>query len=364
MLTVERITDRQTWNQGLAQLPYAHILQTWEWGEFKRITTGWQPVRLAFKQDGAVIGMASIGVRSIAKLLKVMYVSKGAALPYEDPALTAEILAHMERFARTHGAIWLKIDPDVIEGTGIPGDDDERSDDTGTAIKTMLTSRGWRFSADQVQFRNTVIIDVTRSEDDLLASMSQNTRRKVRIAERDGVQIRVGSVEDLPTLYDLYRVTGERDHFLIRPPEYYEKAWKTFIESGLAHPLIAEIDGKPIAMVILFHFAHKCWYFYGASSNESRESMPNYLLQWHAIKWAKANGYAEYDLWGAPNTFVETDSMWGVFAFKRGFRGIVTRHIGAWDYAPYPPLYWAYTEIMPRVIARMRRKSASTAESP
>ncbi len=364
MLTIERITDRLTWNQALAVLPYAHILQTWEWGEFKRITTGWQPIRLAFKQNGVIIGMASVGVRSVAKLLKVMYISKGAALPYEDQALTAEILTHLERFARKQGAIWLKIDPDVIEGTGIPGEDDERSDDTGAAVKAMLTTHGWRFSADQVQFRNTVIIDVTRSEDDLLASMSQNTRRKVRVAERDGVQIRVGTVADLPILYELYRVTGERDHFLIRPPEYYEKAWKTFIESGLAHPLIAELDGKPIAMVILFHFAHKCWYFYGASSSENRDSMPNYLLQWHAIKWAKANGYTHYDMWGAPNEFVETDSMWGVFAFKRGFRGIITRHIGAWDYAPYPPLYWAYTEIMPRVIARMRRKSTSTAESP
>lgn len=363
MLTVERITDRQTWNDTLSRLPYAHILQTWEWGEFKRVTTGWQPIRLAFKRDGVIVGMASVGVRSVAKLLKVMYISKGAALPYDDSALTSEILRHLEKFARSQGAVWLKLDPDVIEATGIPGDEDDQPDATGTAIKTLLNARGWRFSADQVQFRNTVKIDLSRTEDDLLAAMSQNTRRKVRVAEREGVKIRVGSVEDLPILYDLYRVTGERDHFLIRPPEYYEKAWKTFIAAGLAHPLIAELDGKPIAMVILFHFGKTCWYFYGASSNDSRDAMPNYLLQWQAMKWAKSNGYLHYDMWGAPNQFVETDSMWGVFAFKRGFRGTVTRHIGAWDYAPYPLLYRAYTEIMPRVIARMRRRSASTAES-
>ncbi len=201
------------------------------------------------------------------------------------------------------------------------------------------------------------MIDLARSEDELLAAMSQSTRRKVRIAEREGVTVRAGTAADLPILYDLYRVTGARDQFLIRPPEYYEQAWRDFMEAGLAHPLIAEVAGEPVAHVILFHFGRKCWYFYGASANQQRDKMPNYLLQWEAMRWAKARGYALYDLWGAPNVFAESDSMWGVYNFKRGFRGSVTRHVGAWDYAPYPPLYRAYTEIMPRLIARMRRSA-------
>jgi len=116
------------------------------------------------------------------------------------------------------------------------------------------------------------------------------------------------------------------------------------MEAGLAHALIAEFEGKAIAHVILLHFARTCWYFYGASANEERERMPNYLLQWEAMRWAKGQGYAVYDMWGAPDTFDESDSMWGVFEFKRGFPGVVRRHIGAWDYAPYPPLYWGYTQ--------------------
>jgi lipid II:glycine glycyltransferase (peptidoglycan interpeptide bridge formation enzyme) len=147
------------------------------------------------------------------------------------------------------------------------------------------------------------------------------------------VTIRDATLDDLPILYDLYRVTGERDGFLTRPPDYYEKAWRDFMQAGLAHALIAEADGKAIAHVILFHFGRKCWYFYGASSNEERSRMPNYALQWEAMRWAKAQGYALYDMWGAPDDFVETDSMWGVYEFKRGFRGTVVRHVGAWDYA-------------------------------
>lgn len=363
--TVSTITDRDQWNDTLRALPYAHILQTWEWGEFKRATTGWKPIRLAFERDGKTVALASIGVRSVGPL-KVMYVPKGPALDYSDNVLVVDVLRHLQRAARHHRAIWLKIDPDAIAATGVPTNALTDSEDTaidtpnptGQAFMKTLRSHGWTFSPDQVQFRNTIVINLSKTEDELLAGMSQSTRRKIRIGEREGVTVRSGTAADLHILYDLYKITGTRDEFLIRPPEYYEQAWRMFMEAGLAHPLIAEFEGKPIAHVILFHFGKKCWYFYGASSNEQRDKMPNYLLQWRAMQWAKAQGYEQYDLWGAPNVFHESDSMWGVYNFKRGFRGKVTRHVGAWDYVPYPPLYRAYTEIMPRVIARMRRASS------
>jgi peptidoglycan pentaglycine glycine transferase (the first glycine) len=357
LLTVETITDHQTWNDNLRLLPNAHILQTWEWGEFKRETTGWVPLRLAFKRGDSIVAMASVGIRRVGPL-KVMYIPKGPALAYNDSALTAEVLDYLQQLARQQFAVWLKIDPDVIAATGVPNEPDNSPDPTGQSIISMLQTRGWRFSADQVQFRNTITIDLTRTEDELLAAMSQNTRRKVRTAEKKGVTVRAGRTDDLPILYDLYRATGERDHFLTRPAAYYEHEWRYLMDAGLAHPLIAEVDGQPIAHVILFHFGRKCWYFYGASSNTERERMPNYLLQWEAMRWAKAQGYTVYDMWGAPDDFTESDSMWGVYEFKRGFRGTVTRHIGAWDYAPYPPLYTAYTQLWPRVLGWLRGRSA------
>ncbi|MEZ4670452.1 MAG: peptidoglycan bridge formation glycyltransferase FemA/FemB family protein [Anaerolineae bacterium] len=353
-LTPHIITDRDQWNNALRALPYAHILQTWEWGAFKQVTTGWQPTRFAYHQDGKTLAMASVGVRSVGPF-NVMYVPKGPALDYANPQHCAAVLDHLQAFARRSRAIWLKIDPDVISATGLPNTDEDMPDATGQTVLAALRQRGWRFSGDQVQFRNTICMDLTLSEDDLLAAMSQNTRRKVRTAEKKGVTVRAATLDDLPILYDLYRTTGERDHFLIRPPDYYEQAWRSFMANGLAHALIAEAEGRPIAHVILFHFGRKCWYFYGASSNQERERMPNYLLQWEAMRWAKAQGYALYDMWGAPDEFVETDPMWGVYEFKRGFRGVVTRHIGAWDYAPYPPLYGLYSQFWPRVRQLMRR---------
>lgn len=355
-VSVHTITNRDEWNNALRALPYAHVLQTWEWGEFKRLTTGWQPHRFAYKRGDQIVAMASVGVRRIGPL-KVMYSAKGPALAYDDPDLLNFVLDHLQTFARRSLAIWLKIDADVIAATGLPAEPDDHPNPTGQSVLAALTARGWRESADQVQFRNTITIDLTQSEDDLLAAMSQNTRRKVRTAEKKGVTIRAATEDDLPTLYDLYKTTGERDGFLTRPPEYYEQAWRDFMRAGLAHALIAEADGEALAHVILFHFGQKCWYFYGASSNEKRDLMPNYALQWAAIRWAKAHGYRWYDMWGAPDVFDESDSMWGVYEFKRGFRGTVTRYIGAWDYAPYPPLYGLYTSVMPKVIGWMRRRT-------
>ena len=284
----------------------------------------------------------------------MMYVSKGPALDYTDADLLDEVIAELENRARQQQAVWLKIDPDVIHGTGLPHSENDLPDAVGTAVTTRLKQRGWQFSASQVQFRNTIHIDLARSDNDMLMAMSANTRRKIRAAHKKEVTIRAAGLDDLPTLYRLYQVTGQRDGFLIRPFDYYRRAWQTFMRAGLAHAFIAEYQGKAIAQLILFHFGRKCWYFYGASSNEERNRMPNYALQWEAIQWAKSQGYAIYDMWGAPDVFDESDRLWGVYRFKRGFRGQVIRHIGAWDYAPRPLLYRAYAEIMPRLLQMMR----------
>jgi lipid II:glycine glycyltransferase (peptidoglycan interpeptide bridge formation enzyme) len=358
-MRVSEILDRDTWNNTLRTLPYAHILQTWEWGDFKHITTGWKPTRLAFYDgNNQVVAMASILTRRIA-FVRVMYVPKGAVFAYDDDTLTNFVLDYMKQFAKKRLAIWLKIDPDVPLATGLPNTPEDIPAPVGQSLKNRLMATKWRFSDDQVQFRNTLVIDLSQNEETLLAEMSQNTRRKIRTAEKKGVTIKHATLDDLPILYDLYRITGERDLFLTRPPAYYERAWRDFMVADLAHALIAYDGDTPIAHVILFHFGRKCWYFYGASANIARDKMPNYLLQWEAMRWAKSHGYAIYDMWGAPNDFVETDRLWGVYQFKQGFRGEITRHIGAWDYAPYPPLYWAYTQAMPRLMAFIRRRKHS-----
>ncbi len=355
-LTLTPITDRAAWDDALAAFPSAHLLQSWAWGAFKHLTTGWSPLRVALTRAGQTqpVALASIGVRR-AGPLTLMYAPKGPIFDPADHQTAADVLATLEGLARQYRAIALKIDPDIPQATGVPGEPDDTPNPDGLALHQLLTTRGWRISPEQVQFKNTMLIDLTPDEDTLLMRLNQSTRRKIRVAEREGVHVRAANEADLPLLYDLYAETGARDGFLIRPRDYYERAWRDFMRAGLCHPLIAEVNGQAVAHVVLYAFGRTCWYFYGASSNLHRDKMPNYLLQWQAMRWAKARGCTTYDLWGAPDVFDDSDRMWGVYQFKRGFRAQVIRTAGAWDYAPNPLVYAAFSQALPRVRTFIRR---------
>jgi len=124
--------------------------------------------------------------------------------------------------------------------------------------------------------------------------------------------------------------------------------------SPFAHILIAEYQGEAVAALVLLIFRDKAWYMYGMSSSQHREKMPNYLLHWRAIQFLRQIGIKEYDLWGAPDYFEETDPMFGVYRFKVGFGGETIQHIGAWDFVMNPVKYRLYQEILPRYLGLLR----------
>jgi lipid II:glycine glycyltransferase (peptidoglycan interpeptide bridge formation enzyme) len=333
------------WNALAAALPGAHILQSWEWGEIKS-RYGWRAQRLRWEGGRAA---AQVLTRSAGRgLLKVMYAPRGPLLDWNDAALRHRVLDDLQRLAQRERAILLKIDPPLTPLIANSSDG--------------MEGRGWRASPDQVQFRNTVTLDLRRTEDELLAAMKQKTRYNIRLAAKKGVRVRLGATDDFELLYRLYAETSVRDGFVIRPAEYYKDVWGTLMRAGLAQPLIAEVDSTPVAGLVLFTFARTAWYFYGMSRDTHREKMPNHLVQWEAIRWAKARGCTTYDFWGAPDTLTETDSMWGVWKFKEGFGGEFVRGLGAWDYAPSPLLYNLYTTVLPRVLAVMRRRGRAATQ--
>jgi lipid II:glycine glycyltransferase (peptidoglycan interpeptide bridge formation enzyme) len=154
----------------------------------------------------------------------------------------------------------------------------------------------------------------------------------------------------------MYAETSVRDGFVIRSEDYYRQVWGDFHRAGMADLLIAEVDGEPVAGLILFSFGGRAWYLYGMSRDLHRDKMPNYLLQWEAMKQAKARGCRIYDLWGAPDDFNTQDSMWGVYRFKEGLGGQVIRTAGAWDYPARRILYPLYTRLLPAILSWMRRR--------
>lgn len=354
------ITSRAEWHARLADLPAPHLLQTWDWGEFKA-RYGWSPRRFTWERGGQTLAAAAIlrraaGLPTFFRLpSSILYVPKGPLLQWQDAELRRQVLGEIEDLARREKAIFIRMDPDVILGRGIPKTPNDRPDPFGVQVMEELIRRGWRPSSAQVQFRNTIWLDLRRPEAALLAAMKQKTRYNVRLAEKKGVRVRLGGQADLDLLYRLYAETSVRDGFVIRSPGYYLDAWGAFIAASLAQPFIAEVEGEAVAAIIVFHFGSMAAYLYGMSRYAQRDKMPNHLLQWEAIRWAKAQGCPVYDFWGAPDEFNETDRLWGVWRFKEGFGGEVIRTLGAWDYVVAPLPYRLYTHILPRVLDAMRR---------
>lgn len=359
--------DAPAWNACIAALPGAHVLQTGEWGQVKA-QYGWKPLPQVWRDEhgnasaAALVLERTLPVGGFAARLRIHYAPKGPLLDWGNPSLRHRVLDGLADLARRRGAIFIKIDPDVPLGYGVPGEPDARENATGQDVLRELLGRGWILSDEQVQFRNTVLIDLRPDEETLLANMKQKTRYNVRLAERKGVCVRQGTLADLDLLYRMYAETSLRDGFVIRERDYYLNLWSVFMQGNgapLAQPLIAEVDGQPVAAVVLFVFAGTAWYLNGMSSELHREKMPNYLLQWEAIRWSRSIGCHTYNLWGAPDVFNETDSLWGVFRFKEGLGGRVLRTIGAWDLPIRPWVYRLYSQILPRLLDRMRRRGTA-----
>ena len=360
---------QEDWNQLIASLPGRHILQSWEWGESKRIS-GWQASHKVWRDEddqtaaAALILTRAISLKGIEFPLRIMYIPRGPIiLNWEDIPLRTKVLSDLNEIGKQRNVVFIKMDPEVEMGRGVPRE--AGADEISWAQNLIgdLREDGWIPSPEQVQFRNTMLIDLQPELEQLLVNMKQKTRYNVRLAERRGVTVRPGNLPDLDLLFNMYAETSLRDGFTIRNADYYLSLWRDFITAGMAEPLLAEVDGEPVAGVIIFRFGGRAWYMFGMSREAHREKMPNYLLQWEAMVRAKQEGCVSYDLWGAPDEFDEKDPLWGVFRFKAGLGAEVVRFIGAWDLPLNPLMYRTYTQLIPRVLEIMRRRGEEETRS-
>ncbi|GAB4474472.1 MAG: peptidoglycan bridge formation glycyltransferase FemA/FemB family protein [Anaerolineales bacterium] len=386
------------WNRIVASFPQTHVLQTWQWGVVKQ-RFGWKVLHKIWKDEKDILGASQVLKREvrfplIGTMGTLLYVPKGPLVTkWEDLSLVERIVGDLEALAREHKAVMIKIDADIEIARGNGGVDwsecfkakeqnVSRRDallgepNLGEKIVSLLRDRGWIYSREQIQFRNTMVLDLTSTEDELLRRMKQKTRYNIRLAERKGVKVREGTTDDLALLYRMYHETSRRDGFIVRDEEYYTMVWETFLKQRLfpddgnsssnhrenhllsyepfARALIAEYDGEPVAGMVLFIFRDKAWYMYGMSTDRHRDKMPNYLLHWRAIQVLRQLGVRDYDLWGAPDRFDVSDPMYGVYRFKAGFGAEIVQHIGAWDFPLSVVKYRLYQEVLPKYLKLLR----------
>jgi lipid II:glycine glycyltransferase (peptidoglycan interpeptide bridge formation enzyme) len=331
--------EREIFNNFIASVPKGHILQSYEWGEIKA-KTGWQPLRMIIEETGKPIAAISILKRIIPGIKKaIFYAPRGPVLDIENKDVFDFLLTEVKKLAKQHNAIFLKIDPDV------PNEN--------KAFKELLLSRGFRTAEkgegfEGIQPKFVFRLDITPDLETLLANMHSKTRYNIRLAERKGVTIKTKcSKSDLKNFYDILLETCERDNFLVRSYGYFEDMWDYLVERGYAKLFMAEYAGQYVAGTLAFIFGKKAWYIYGASSNSYRNVMPNYLLQWTMIKWAKENGCTLYDFRGVPGDLTEENPLYGLFKFKKGFNGVYTQFVGEFDLVYAPFSYWLWHTVEP-----------------
>lgn len=341
--------DFETWKRFVSAHSEMHVLQTAEWGELKA-DFGWDVVRL-------ISGAAGVQIlfRKLPLGFTVAYLPKPVVSGQYYPTgtmsvISEELWAEIDVVCRKKRAIFLKIEPDYWEDQPVTFNLQPSNLPT---LNPRTPHPALRTSLYNIQPPRTIVISLEGSEDDILARMKQKCRYNVRLAEKKGVTVRAW--DDLDGFHRLMQVTGGRDGFGVHSLEYYRKAYQLFHPVGLAELLVAEFEGKPLAALMVFAVGTRSWYLYGASNDEERNRMPTYLLQWEAIRWARAHGCTEYDLWGAPDADEATleaefesrhDGLWGVYRFKRGFGGEVKRAAQALDKVYMPLLYQIYLKWM------------------
>ena len=232
----------------------------------------------------------------------------------------------------------------------------------GELAASALEEAGFRSSPQTVQPRSTTWVDLTGSEEEIRARMKSKFRYNIGLALRKGIIVREGTREDLPAFGRLMEKTGQRDVFALHSADYYQLAYDLFSEIDACKLLLATYQDQVLAGLVVFAYAGRAWYMYGASSNQERNRMPNHALQWAAISWARQQGCHAYDLWGIPDEVGQTpdrfeqtvtdrrDGLWGVYRFKQGFGGEVIRYVGAYDYIYAPLRYQLY-----QLALRLRR---------
>jgi lipid II:glycine glycyltransferase (peptidoglycan interpeptide bridge formation enzyme) len=312
------IVPLSDWDQFLSTYPNAHLLQTGEWGELKS-AFGWKPVRIINERSGV-----QILFRKLPLGLTIGYIPKANF----DPSLWSEV----DLACKQNNAIFLKLEPDLWS--------DQKPDKGNVTLRT---------SPHNIQPPRTIIVDIKDTEEEILAKMKQKTRYNIRLAEKKGVTVRAWG--DITSFHRMMILTGGRDGFGVHSLEYYKRAYELLHPKEMGELLVAKYEGKPLAALFVARNGIRATYLYGASTEEERNRMPTYLLQWEAMKWAKARGCEEYDLWGVPDEDEATleanfekrqDGLWGVYRFKRGFGGELKRAVQAMDRIYHPLLYWAY----------------------
>jgi lipid II:glycine glycyltransferase (peptidoglycan interpeptide bridge formation enzyme) len=320
-----------------------NLLQSGFWCRFKE-GFGWKP--FAFRSRLREIGREwefplYVQVREVAPSFHLAYIPHGP----EDPAqagwnrsqvlelLAEELHRVLPRYCRV-----LRFD--------FPWEDESFSEATCSERARSKPAPSFCKAPLDVQPPDTVLLDLSLGEEELLEGMKPKTRYNVRLAERKGVRVKTGGTGDIEKWYSLYEGTAQRDRIGIHPYRYYKRLFElSETYEGFApklNLLLAYVEDTLVSGIIVAVYKDQGVYLYGASSNAYRNYMASYCLQWEGIRWANAQGALQYDLYGIPPRDDPHHPMHGLYRFKTGFGGRIVHRPGSWDYPFSKSMYLLY----------------------
>lgn len=375
-MRVEIINDRERWNRFVEGQPTGNITQTWEWAELGS-RLGSQALRLgaiaeasdfttpaddahdaddaaqvATQQPGDLCGALLVIVERAPVLGRpYLYAPRGPVVTDPGGPALAALLARAAEEARRTGSFMLKIEPNVVDGDA--------------AWLAALADLGFVVNPYATHPRRSWTLDIRPDEATLLSNMKDKWRYNIRLAGRKGVVVRTANpldesafTADLATFYTIYRETAQRDGIFIHEQAHYDDFLRLYGARDAAALLIAEFEGAPIAALIVARCGPVATYMFGASSNRERNRMPNHLLQWTAINWAKSRGCHLYDFRAIAEVLEPDEDMYSLYTYKQGFGGESLFTLTTHDLPYQAPVYWAYRRTLTakRALVRWRHE--------
>ena len=300
--------------------PKGHFAQSVLWARQKP-AWNWEAI-VSRGPDGIIRGSMAVLIRKMPGVpFTLMYGCRAPVCNLDDEATMRDLFAGARELARQRRSYVIKIDPDVPS--------------SNTAFAALLHSFGFvgreggkNFEAIQPRYVFRLNVE-GKTEEELLAGFHQKWRYNIRLAERKGVEVRICGQEAVPDFARLMLTTGVRDGFVTRQESYFADMLTNLGEHCRLY--MAYAGGEAIAGTLAIHYGDKVWYLYGASSNEHRNLMPNYLLQWSMIQWAVETGCSVYDFRGVSGDISEDNPLYGLYKFKKGFGGDFTEFVGEYD---------------------------------
>lgn len=319
----------------------SHPLQSYEWGEFRE-KTGVKVIRRGFFDKEKLVKGFTLTLHKIPKTpFNIGYLPKGD-LP------TKELIEELVQIGKKERCICIQLEPNVIK-TNTQKIINENLDFIEN-LKLKIENLTLVTAAHPLFTKYTFVLDLTKSEDELLKNMHPKARYNIKVAGKHGVEI----VEDNSQIafeeyWRLMQETTSRQNFYAHTKEYHKIQWETFKETkenknGLqSHLLLAKYKGKILTAWVLFVFKDTLYYPYGASSSENREVMASNLIMWDSIRFGKKLGLKKFDMWGALGPAPDPKDPWyGFHSFKEKYGPEHVEFIGSYDLVINPLLYQGY----------------------